>query len=57
MLFLSLAISTSYSAFDYELMDPSEHDWILFAVQNNIDGIQRLIEEEPHLVHRKVWIK
>ena len=50
------ALSTSYSAFDYELMDPLEHEWIMFAVQNNQEGIERLMEEEPNLVHKKVYV-
>jgi hypothetical protein len=50
------SISTSYSAFDYEMMDPLEHEWIMHAVQNNHEGIQRLVEEEPNLVHKKDFI-
>ena len=49
------AISTaSFSAFDYEMMDPLEHEWIMSAVQSSHETSQRLVETEPNLINKRV---
>ena len=49
------AISTaSFSAFDYEMMDPLEHDWIMSAVQCSHETSQRLLETEPNFINKRV---
>lgn len=49
------AISTaSFSAFDYDMMDPLEHEWIMSAVQCSHEASQRLVETEPNLINKRV---
>lgn len=55
LFYFPTAISTaSFSAFDYEMMDPLEHDWIMSAVQCSHETSQRLVETEPNFINKRV---